>query len=614
MTVLVLLGLGLLAPPIAAAICGLWLTRRIAASFERPVPETDGAELGIRAVAKRHKGAIGVLMSLGLLESLLSLASPWPLKVVVDSALGKRPLPFPLHPLHSLGRPGLAVAMGLAGVALVAELGAVGYAGVLLSVSVSQSISASLQNGLVGRLLRLPLRFHERARRGDLVSRLTSDVTYVQESMLAKVEVVVPKIITVASMTLLMLVLSPMLALVVLGAVPALALIGTVRRRAVANVQRKTRASSGNLASVASELLGNVRVVQSFGQESAEARRFDRATRELALASVGSARARARLSPGADLVLAIDLAVVMVLGTAQVAAHQLSLGVLFVFLAYLATLEEPVRALSRLASTLGRGAASAERISELLAEQPVSDIGRLERTETTAPTVVVEGVSFAYQPGAAVLRDVTFEVTSGETVCVMGPSGVGKSTLLSLLVRLHDPDVGRVLIGGIDARDLSLRSLHEQVALVPQEAWLVRGTIAENIAYGAPGSTVDEVQEAGRLATVDEFADRLPNGWASEVGEGGLSLSGGQRRRVAIARAIIGKRPLLLLDEPTAGLDPSAKRQVIDAVRSAAQGRTVIIVTHDQELAKVANSIISLGHEEGVDQWSSAVPSTCDAR
>ena len=175
-----------------------------------------------------------------------------------------------------------------------------------------------------------------------------------------------------------------------------------------ASVQRKTRASSGNLASIASELLGNVRVVQSFGQESYEAGRFDRAACELALASVGAARARAKLWPGADLVLAIDLAIdlaaVMVPGTAQVAAHQMSLGVLFVFLAYLATLEEPVRALSRLASTLGRGAASAERVTELLAPQPVSDVGRLERTENTAPAVAIEHVSFSYQPGAAPRR------------------------------------------------------------------------------------------------------------------------------------------------------------------------------------------------------------------
>jgi ATP-binding cassette, subfamily B, bacterial len=227
--------------------------------------------------------------------------------------------------------------------------------------------------------------------------------------------------------------------------------------------------------------------------------------------------------------------------------------------------------------------------------------------------VAVEHVSFAYQTGVAVLSDVSFGVAPGETVCIMGPSGVGKSTLLSLLARLHDPDLGRVTIGGIDVRDFSLRSLHQQVALVPQDAWLVRGTVAQNIIYGAPGATAAEVQNAARLALVDEFATRLPDGLGSEVGEGGLKLSGGQRRRVAIARAIIGRRPLLLLDEPTEGLDPSAKQVVIDAVRSVAKGRTVLIVTHDRELARVADRVIIIGFD-GATERCPVLLSTADVQ
>jgi ATP-binding cassette subfamily B protein len=601
MTMLIVLGLGVLAVIVAGAWGGLRLAGRLTSSFEScaessqslaaPAGRTD---LGLSAVAARHRAAMAALVCLELLESLLALTSPWPLKVVVDTAIGTSPLPHVLQPLHALGRPGLAVAMGVLGVALVSALATVGYAATLLSANVSQSIGVSLQSRLVRRLLCLPVRFHESARRGDLLSRVTTDVGYVKDSMLAKVEVVVPKAITVASMTLLMALLSPLLAAVVLGAVPALALVGVARRRAVARAQRDNRASSGNLNSLASELLGNVRVVQTFGQEAYEAGRFDRASRELALASVRSARAGARLSPGADLVLAVDLAIVMVLGTAQVAAHRLSLGVLFVFLAYLTALEEPVRSFSRLAATLGRGAASAERIAQLLAEETVDDSGNVELDGMSAPGLALEHVSFAYEAGAEVLRDFSLEVGAGETVCLMGPSGSGKSTLLSLICRLRDPDAGRISIGGTDVRELSLRSLRDQLAFVPQDAWLVPGTIAENIAYGAPLATPERVRQAGRLALVHEFADRLPAGWGSEVGEGGLRLSGGQRRRVAIARAVVRTRPVLLLDEPTEGLDPISKALVIEAVRSAAKGRTAVIVTHDPELARVAQRVVRL--------------------
>jgi ATP-binding cassette subfamily B protein len=198
-----------------------------------------------------------------------------------------------------------------------------------------------------------------------------------------------------------------------------------------------------------------------------------------------------------------------------------------------------------------------------------------------------------------VLSGLSFEVPAGGTACIVGPSGVGKSTLLGLFVRLHDPSSGRVVVGGTDVRERSWGSLHDEVALVPQDSWLVAGSIAENIAYGAPDASEEEIRRAGTIALVSEFAERFPAGWATEVGEGGVRLSGGQRRRVALARAIVGGSRLLLLDEPTAGLDVGSKQAVIEAIGSVAEGRTVLIVTHDPQLAAIADKVVTLGLARG---------------
>ena len=279
------------------------LAGRLRRDLESP-PDGEKIELGIAAVARRHRRPITMLMILTLLETALGLASPWPLKFVVDYAIGGGRLPASLSFLAGVGRTGVAVAMGVIGVGLVAALAAVGYAAALLAAAVSESVGLRLSSALVRRLLHLPLAYHDSVRSGDLVSRVTTDVAHVQSSLLAKVEILLPQLLAVAGMAVLMAWLSPLLTVAVVAAIPLLAAIGLVRRRAIAVVQRQSRKASGDLAGHASELLANVRLVQSFGDQEEASRRFGRLAGQSAAASVQSAATSARLSPAADLVLA----------------------------------------------------------------------------------------------------------------------------------------------------------------------------------------------------------------------------------------------------------------------------------------------------------------------
>lgn len=599
----------------AVVAYSLRLVRGLRRSF-RDITSSAGADSQLESILGRHRRPLVTLVGLAATESALALASPWPLQVVVDNAIGRYPLPGFLHFLHGLSPAATATVAAMFGVVLVVALGVVGYAVTLLSTAVGESVGIRLRAGLVHRLLHAPLAFLDDNHSGDLVSRMTTDVSRVQDSLLARVEVLLPQVIAVIGMTVLMGLLSPLLAVVVLAVAPALAGAGLLRRRMVADSQRRSRALSAGMNSQASELIRNVRLVRSFGQQQRSIARFDRASRDAAASTVDATVASARLSPAADVLLGLDLAAVLVLGTAQVAGHHLSLGELLVFLTYLASLQSPVRALSHLASTLGKGAASAERIEEVLASgkalpgRPVvpatpvayspAEAGGRDASAVRspaaaqaggAPAVRLDRLSFSYGDRMPVLVDASLTIDPGTTAVVLGASGSGKSTLLSLLMRLHDPDDGAVFLGPSDISSIDLTSLHRLVSLVPQDAWLVAGTIEENVAFGVPDASDEEIRWAARMAHVDEFVERLPLGWSTEVGEGGVRLSGGQRRRIALARALIARTPILLLDEPTAGLDSRSKGLVVETIAASASGRTVIIATHDPELAALAQAV-----------------------
>jgi ATP-binding cassette, subfamily B, bacterial len=550
-----------------------------------------------------YRGALGVAAGLTLAETVLDLARPWPLKLAVDNAIGGQPLHGILQPLGDLSPAALAAVAAVATLALVGIGAVVGYLITYLSGAAAERVGADLREAVFSRLLHLSLPFHDRHRSGDLVTRLTGDVARVEDSLVAWLTTLVPEALTLAGMAVILLAVDRIMGLAALTVAPLLALVVALRRRRIQQAQRRSRDASARLAAEATEMLRNVRAVQAFTRERETTDRFQGRSRGALRAVVGAMDLEARYSPLADMLLAGGSGLVLWLGVIAVTSGRITVGTLLVVLSYLGSLYGPIRSLARLARTLARGAASRERILEVLASRevvPSSPAAPLARP--LRRSLVMREVGFAYPDGPPVLRGVDLEVEAGERLCVVGPTGAGKSTLLALLLRFYDPEAGSIELDGTDLRDLELDSLRRQIALVPQDPWMLDGSIASNIAFGRPSADEAEILLAGRIALVDEFAGRLPDGYATPVGEGGVKLSGGQRRRIALARAILRDASVLLLDEPTSGLDAASERAVLRALEQAACGRTVVAVSHRLALARDADRVVVLEAGRVVEQ------------
>jgi ABC-type multidrug transport system fused ATPase/permease subunit len=401
-----------------------------------------------------------------------------------------------------------------------------------------------------------------------------------------------------AGVLALLVAFDPELAVIGLTVAPVLAFLAVRQRRRVRGTQQAARAESGRLAGVATDLLRNVRAVQAFGRIDRAAAIFGTRNRAVLDVELRAIDVDARWAPIADVVLAVGTALVLVVGGRHVLSGELTVGQLLVVLAYLGNLYSPVRGLTRLSVVLAKAAASAVRVREVLhCDEAVQDRYGARPAPRLRSGVRFEEVTFGYEPGRPVLDRFGLDVATGETVCLLGPSGIGKSTVLHLLLRLYDVDGGRILLDDVDVRDCDQRSLRERFAFVPQDPWLLDASIAENIAFGNQHATRAEVVAAARAALVDEFAGQLPYGFDTPLGEGGVRLSGGQRRRVALARAAVSPAPMVLLDEPTASLDPVSATAVVEAIRTTTTHRTVLIVTHDHDLAAIADRVVTLTHQ-----------------
>lgn len=535
----------------------------------------------MRAFLRPYRLPLSLAGVLALTETVIGLAQPWPLKVAVDNAIGGRPASGWAAPLAGLPAPVLGAVAAAASVALVAVAAVVGYLTSYLSGAAAERIGADMRSAVYARLLDLSPRFHDRNRSGDLVTRLTGDVGHVQDALVAWFVIVLPEALTLVGMAVVIVAIDPAMGIASFVILPPLIVLTIVRRRRMRSARRQARARQGRLAARAGETVRHIRAVQAFGQQAAERERFHTDNVRLTEAQVYSLDVESRYGPAADMLLAAGAGFVLWLGVLRVTSGRMSLGVLLVVLAYLGSLYGPVRSLTRLASTMARGAASKERIVAVLGStEHVAEHPHPVAAPALSAGLSVRDVTFGYVQGTPVLRNVSLTLRPGERVCLVGPSGAGKSTLLSLLVRLYDPGSGQIELDGVDLRRIRLTSLRERMGLVPQDPWIVDGTIAGNIAFGRPHATRDEVVTAARMALVDGFVSRLPDGYDTEVGEGGVKLSGGQRRRIAIARALLRGSSLLLLDEPTSGLDAAAENAVLESIRHACAGRTLLMISH----------------------------------
>jgi ABC-type multidrug transport system fused ATPase/permease subunit len=611
---------------------GFVARRQLKQSHAAPPVSPHGSRWLLRFV-RPYRSPLKVAVGLIMIHTLVDLAAPWPLKVMIDNAIGGEELPPRLSALDGLSPSILAFVSAATGLSLVLLSVLLTYLVTYLVGATEVRIAADIRAAVFRRLQDLSLRFHDKNRTGDLVSRLTTDVGRVRNVIVAWFDSVLPDVLTLVGILVIMLVVDVTLTLLALSVVPLLLYYAFLKRPQIRAAQREAQDRNGELASQATDTLRNVRVVQTFSRQANETERFSRQLDRTAEAAITSLDVSARYTPISALVLALGTALVSWVGVMKVINDELSLGTLLVLLAYLASLYRPIRSLSRNVSTFAKGAASRDRLLELFDDDHVvrEDPDAVEASSTDT-RLELKRINFSYEADAPVLRKVSLSIRPGVSVCIVGASGVGKSTLLSLLLRLYEPTSGSIRLGGIDIRHLTLDSLRQRIALVPQDPWMMDGTIGENIAFGQGQATGIEVLDAARTVGVDKFAESLPRGYDTPVGEGGVLLSGGQRRRVALARALIRDAPILILDEPTSGLDAESATEVLDAIDAvirvtlpvdlgqsrpeprhdgptlappmprwgsvdsralgAAEGRTILVVSHDLSVASRTDRVI----------------------
>jgi ABC-type multidrug transport system fused ATPase/permease subunit len=545
-----------------------------------------------------HRSELGVYLAVTVFAAVLELLAPWPMKIIVDSVIGAQPLPY------SQGRQWLLrlaqdklfllIAVIVAGLVLKIFISLFRLYSASISVRMRQHIVLRLKADLFDRLQRQSLSFYDTRRLGDIVSRVNNDVWGIDEGILTIMPLVVAAG-TLIGMLSIVTYLNWQLALISLIIVPLYYSTYGFYSRHFDRRSEEVARMEGESMSIVQEVLSSLRVVKAFTREEHEHSRFLRQGQSAAEARIQLTKHQVAYSNIVGVITAAGTAMVLGFGAYQVLQERLTLGEFFVILAYLASVYVPLEAISTALTYTHGYIAKIRRVIEVL-EAPI-DIqdkpGAIALTNS-AGTMEFHDVSFAYPGRDPVLQDINLTVRGGEVVGIVGPTGSGKTTLVSLITRFYDPLCGKVLIDGHDLRDLQIKTLRQQISVVTQEAILFWGTIRENISYGRLNATREEIVEAAKLAGAHEFIERLPEGYDTQVGERGLTLSGGEKQRLSIARAFLKDAPILVLDEPTSALDARTESILLNVIWRLMRGRTTFIVAHRLSTIRGADRILVL--------------------
>jgi ATP-binding cassette, subfamily B, bacterial len=562
-------------------------------------------QLRLLHYVRPHLRLLAVLVGALMAEIGLQLLRPWPLKLLVDNVLGDDPIPNVLLWLPGLDdRHGLLLWVVIGTVVIFLAGTAAHMVNTYAGLRLGQQMTFDLAADLFRHLQRLSLLFHTRRPVGDMIARVTGDSYCVSNLVTEGLVPALHAFATVVAMFVVMWSLQPTLTLLALGVLPFIVVVIKLLGGPIKDRTREQRDLEGRMMSVVEQTLTAVPAVQAFTHEDIEHRRFRRFADKTVTAYVRATFAGLWFELFAGLVTTIGTAAIFYVGADLALKGELTAGTIIVFVSYLSSLYDPLDSMTHLTQTYQGAAAEADRVMEILEREPEVRDRPHARKARLGGAIRYEQVSFGYEPGRPVLRDVSLEARPGEVVAIVGPTGGGKTTLVNLLVRFYDPWSGRITVGGCDTRDFRHRSLREQIALVLQEPFIFPLSVAENIAYGRTNASHAEIVAAARAANAHEFIVRLPEGYDSVVGEKGATLSGGEKQRLSIARAFLKDAPVLILDEPTSALDARTEASLLEALERLMEGRITFVVAHRLSTIRGADQIIVLDRGEIVERGS----------
>ncbi len=516
--------------------------------------------------------------------TVMELLSPWPIKLVVDYILLAKPLPQSylwLEPLFSSGTT-VALVVISGSIAIIALLsGGFAYLQTYLSAKVGYEMVYTLRRELFSHLQQLSLSFHNRARSGELLNKVASDTNLIRDVFADWAIHFAAQILMLVGVLAIMFAMNWQLALVVIATLPLLFGVLYVLNRQIRLSARSQRKQEGKVMSRLSEVLSSIALVQAFGREDYEHERFAAESAQSLEAGLKNARSAAAVSKAIGLFTALGTAGTVMVGALLALKGLLTPGDLLVFVAYINNLYRPIKDIGKIWAKFSRARASAERIADVFAIEPdIRDLPDAVEAEALRGEISFDHVTFGYDQGAPILDDVSISIRAGERVALIGASGAGKSTLVSLLLRLYEPQRGAIRIDGKNLAAYTRESLRREIGIVLQDTILFGASIRENIAYGKPDATLDEIEQVARFAHAHEFIEQLTDGYDSLVGERGCMLSGGQRQRICLARALLKQPSILILDEPTSAIDPESAAAIDRALNEIRAGKTQLVIGH----------------------------------
>lgn len=559
------------------------------------------------SLSRPYRKYVAVIIVGMLLETLMGLATPWPLKIILDNVVNHRPLPkilrwmgyfFPGENTYQLA------AVAAISYILIIAIGALGsFLDNYYNEKVAQNVANDLRRKMYHHLQHLSLSYYDSHQTGNLLSTLTGDVSTIQDFASSTLLGILVDCFTILGMIGIMFYLDSDFTLVALAVTPFLLLFVSYFKKAMKIATREVRKDQSNMLIVMQKGLESMRAVNAYGREDFEDDKLKKVSLETLNAAMKARRVKSAISPVVAIMVSVCTAFVLWRGADLVLKGVMTVGALTVFITYIAKFFSPVKDLAKMTSTIAQVTVALERIQAILETDAIIP----QKPDAIHPgilkgNIVFEHVYFSYNPETPVIKDFNLDICCGQRIGICGPTGCGKSTIVSLIARFYDPVSGRILIDRTDISDFTIDGLREQIGFVLQDTTLFYGSIRENIAYGKPDATEEEITEAAKLANATEFIEKLPYGLETLVGERGVTLSGGQRQRIGIARAVVRNSPILILDEPTSSLDSESEKIVMEALENLMKGRTVIIIAHHLNTIRNVDKIIVLSNGEVAEE------------